>query len=234
MIFARTRREDERIAYLQKRHVPFATLGRSEAAQPFPFVDIDHTIVGRDGCGRFIALGHRRIALLNTPAYLMYSHHRRTGYEAALSAAGLRVDAELIVEEDLTEEGGLKGTRRMLALPDPPTAILCGHDLVAMGAMRAIYEAGKVPGRDVGVIGSDDNPFGRFTDPPLTTFTAPAEAAGRRLAELVLAHLDGRPAEELQEVWSTELIIRASDGPSRRASGHRMTYPGVAAAPRAG
>lgn len=221
IIFARTRRHDERVSYLQKRGIAFATLGRSESERPFPWVDIDHTIVGRDGCGRFIALGHKRIALLNTPSYLMYSHHRRAGYEAALVAADLPLDPDLIVEEDLTEEGGLAGARRLLALADPPTAILCGHDLVAMGAIQAISQAGKLAGREIGVIGSDNNPMGTFTNPPLTTFSAPTLAAGRRLAELLLARLDGQPAETLQEVWSPELIIRSSDGPPRHSEERR-------------
>jgi LacI family transcriptional regulator len=217
LIFARTRKHDERIAYLQARGVPFVTHGRSETAKPFAYLDIDHEVVGRDGCARFIALGHERIALLNTPSYLMYSHHRQAGYEAALRAAGIKHDESLIVEEDLTEEGGVSGARRLLAQSNPPTAILCGNDLVAMGAMRAISEAGQRPGHDVGVIGSDDNPFGEHMAVPLTTFTSPRVAAGRRLAELLLMAIKRQPASELQELWKPELVLRASDGPPRSA-----------------
>lgn len=212
LIFARTRRIDPRISYLQARGVPFATHGRSETGSAAPYLDIDHQIVGNVGCARFIALGHRRIGLLNTPNELMYSHHRRQGYEDALRFASIAPDPELIVEEDLTEEGGAAGVRRLLALNQPPTAILCGHDIVAMGAMRTLHESGRVPGQDVGIIGSDDNPFGPFMSPPLTTFTAPRVAAGRRLAELLISAMDGVPAEELQEIWKPELVIRASDG----------------------
>ncbi len=211
-IFARTRRHDPRISFLQARSIPFATHGRSETGLPAPFLDIDHEIVGNVGCARFIALGHRRIALLNTPSDLMYSHHRRKGYENALKFASIKLDPELIVEEELTEEGGAAGVRRLLALEQPPSAILCGHDLVAMGAMRAINESGRIPGRDVGVIGSDDNPLGPLLSPPLTTFTAPRVAAGRRLAELIVDSMSGVPAEKLQEIWRPELVIRASDG----------------------
>lgn len=216
LIFARTRKQDERIEYLQARGVPFVTHGRSEASKPFAWLDIDHEVVGRDGCARFIALGHERIGLLNTPSYLMFSHHRQAGYEAALRTAGIERDKSLIVEEDLTEDGGISGVRRLLALSNPPTAILCGNDLVAMGAMRAIAEAGKKPGHDIGVIGSDDNPFGQHMVVPLTTFTSPRVAAGRRLAELLLGAISRRPATELQELWTPELVVRASDGPLRR------------------
>lgn len=218
LIFARTRKHDDRIEYLQSCGVPFVTHGRSETSEPFPYLDIDHTVVGRNGCGRFIGLGHTRIALLNTPSYLMYSHHRRAGYEAALKAAQMKVDKSLIVDEELTEEGGAAGARKLLSLKNPPTAILCGNDLVAMGAMRAISEAGLQPGSDVGVIGSDDNPYGKYLPVPLTTFHSPVVEVGRRLSDLLLLAIDGKPASELQELWIPELVIRASDGPSRRPS----------------
>jgi LacI family transcriptional regulator len=215
LIFARTRLKDPRIEYLQKHRVPFVTHGRSKSGAAAPFLDIDHEIVGHEGCARFIALGHRRIALLNTPSELMYSHHRLDGYRRALKAAGLPLDSTLMVEEDLTEEGGANGVRRLMAIPDPPTAILCGHDMMAMGAMRALHEHGRMPGRDVGIIGSDDNPLGPYMSPPLTTFTAPRVSAGRRMTELLIEAMDGASPESLQELWKPTLLIRASDGPPR-------------------
>lgn len=215
LLFARTRLEDPRIEYLQKHRVPFVTHGRSRSGSAAPFLDIDHEIVGYEGCARFIALGHRRIALLNTPGELMYSHHRLDGYRRALRAAGLPLDSTLVVEEDLTEEGGANGVRRLMAQPEPPTAILCGHDMMAMGAMRALQEHGRMPGRDVGIIGSDDNPLGPYMSPPLTTFTAPRVSVGRRMTELLLEAMDDAPPEGLQELWKPTLVIRASDGPPR-------------------
>ena len=212
IIFARTRAKDKRIAYLQERQVPFVMHGRSRSDKPAAFLDIDHEVVGYEGCARFVALGHRRIALRNTPIDLMFSHHRLDGYKRALNAAGLKIDSNLIVEEELTEGGGSFGVRRLMTIVDPPTAILCGNDIVAMGAMRALHEHGRAPGRDVGIIGSDDNPFGPYMSPPLTTFTAPRVAAGRRMTELLLEGMNGESAERLQEIWKPTLVVRASDG----------------------
>jgi LacI family transcriptional regulator len=215
LIFARTRLKDPRIEYLQKHRVPFVTHGRSKSGTAAPYLDIDHEVVGHEGCARFIALGHRRIALLNTQSELMYSHHRLEGYRRALNAAGLPWDPTLVVEADLTEEGGANGVRRLMATPDPPTAILCGQDVIAMGAMRALHEHGRMPGRDVGVIGTDDNPLGPYLSPPLTTFTAPRVSVGRRMTELLIEAMNGAPPETLQELWKPTLVIRASDGPPR-------------------
>ena len=222
VMFGRTRRTDPRIRYLEEQKVPFVTLGRSETGAPFPYVDIDRTVAGRNGTARFIGLGHRRIGLLNTPGYLMMSHHLRQGYQAALSAAGLPYEAGLVIEADFGESGGLNGARQLLAMKHPPTAIMCGHDLIAAGAMQAITEVGKRAGTDVAVIGCDNHPLGPYLNPPLTTFSAPALDAGRRMVELLLAHMAGRPAEDLQEVWSPEMILRSSHGgqkePVRKAA----------------
>lgn len=212
LLFGRTRRKDERIAYLLERDVPFVAFGRSETPGTFASLDIDRTVVGRDGCARFVRLGHRRIAFINAPAYLMFSKHQRDGYKAALRAAGLRFDPQLYVEEDLTEEAGARAARKLLDESDPPTGIVCGHDTVALGVMRAIGEKGKVVGRDVGVIGGDDHPMGKLVTPALTTFSAETNKAGHRMVEMLLARLNGTKADALQEVWSPSLIVRASDG----------------------
>jgi LacI family transcriptional regulator len=212
VMFGRTRRDDPRIDYLQQRNVPFVALGRSDTGKPFPFVDIDRTVAGRNGTARFVGLGHRRIGLLSTPGYLMISRHLQQGYRAALKAAKLTFDPGLMIETSMNEEGGLDGARQLLAVKNPPTAIMCGHDLIATGAIRAIAEAGRRPGTDVAVIGCDDHPLGPYLNPPLTTFSAPTLEAGRRMVELLLALLDGRSPTELQEVWSPDLILRSSHG----------------------
>jgi LacI family transcriptional regulator len=212
LLFGRTRRNDERIAYLLERDVPFVAFGRSETPGEFAYLDIDHTVVARDGTARFVRLGHRRIALVNAPAYLMFSKHQREGYRAALRAAGIPYDTRLYVEEDLTEEAGARAARKMLDANDPPTAFVCGHDSVALGVMRAVSEMGKVVGRDVGVIGGDDHPMGKLVTPALTTFSAETHKAGHRMVEMLFARMNGTPARELQEIWNPSLIIRASDG----------------------
>lgn len=216
VLFGRTRRQDARIAYLLERNVPFVAFGRSETPGDFSYLDIDHTVVGREGCARCVTLGHRRIGLVNAPDTLMFSRHQRLGYEAALRAANIAFDESLYVETDMTEEAGLAAARKMLDADDPPTAIISGHDLVAVGIYRAITERGLAVGRDVAVIGGDNHPFGTLLSPPLTTFSAETLKAGKRMSEMLLAQLEGVPALELQEVWSPDLIPRASDGPPRR------------------
>ncbi|AQH02466.1 LacI family transcriptional regulator [Burkholderia sp. KK1] len=233
LLFGRTRREDERIAYLLERDIPFVAFGRSETSDAFPFVDIDHQVVGRAGCARFIALGHRRIALVHAPEYLMFSHLERTGYTEALRSAGIRFDKSLCIEADISEEGGAEAARRLLNLADPPTAIVCGHDLIALGALRGIAETGRRPGHDVGVIGGDNHPIGRYVQPALTTFSAETHRAGKRMAQMLLQRLEGAAPQTLQEVWAPEMIIRASDGPHRTPARGKASTSARARAVRA-
>src|SRR5262249_5490626 len=150
----------------------------------------------------------------------------RRGYETALKAAGISLDPELVIEGGMTEEGGNRVARRLLALPDPPTAILCGHDFAAMGAARAVYEIGKRPGQDGGIMGGDDHPMGQFFDPPLTTFHAPIPKVGARLAEMLMSVMQGQKSETLQEVWRPELVVRASDGPNHNTLAKREKLQG--------
>jgi len=215
LLFGRTRRVDERVQYLLERDVPFAAFGRTETSQSYPYVDFDHALTARMACSRFIGLGHRRIALVHAADVFMIGHFAQQGYKAALNAAGIEFDPRLCVEASMTEEGGVHVARALFDLPEPPTAIVCGQDLIALGVMRGIGETGRTVGTDVGVMGGDNHPFGSYVQPALTTFSAETHRAGQRMAQMLLARLRGEGPEGLQEVWPQELLVRTSDGPQR-------------------
>lgn len=212
LIFARTEADDRRIALLQQQGTPFATIGRSNATEPFVSIDIDHTVVGYDAVKRLAGFGHRRIGLINTPGHLMYSRHCRQGYDQAHRDLGLTVDPDLLTEVSMGQDGGRRGVERLMAVDRPPTALICGNDVLAIGAMAALQQRGLTVGRDVAVIGCDDQPLTQFTSPALTTFSAPVRRAGEHLAQLLLRIIDGEPPDGMQEVWRPELVVRASDG----------------------
>jgi LacI family transcriptional regulator len=103
----------------------------------------------------------------------------------------------------------------LLAGLRPPSALLCATDLEAIGALRALDRRGLVAGRDVAVIGHDDLPAAQYTRPPLTTFRQPRAAVGMRLAEMLVAVMDGADPSELREIWQPKLIVRETDRPVR-------------------
>lgn len=214
-IIGQTRRRDPRVAFLQGRGFPFVCHGRTETATSYAFVDLDGEHAFRVATQRLIDLGHRRIAYIGTSSSVFsYAAHRRQGYLTALQSAGLGVDPGFLVEGEGGEDFGRSAARDLLARADPPSALLGVTDLEAVGALQAIAAAGLQAGRDVSVIGHDDLPLTRYTDPPLTTIGQSYATIGIRLVEILTELLAGGEPRALQEVWTPELVIRASDGPA--------------------
>ncbi len=214
VILPRTLWRDARVDLLMELDVPFVTHGRTIRADAHPWLDIDGRAAFQEATERLLAGGHRRIALINSSSLLAYAGYRHAGYEAALSAAGLAIDADLILEARWAVDMGASETRALLDRVKPPTALLCATDRIAIGALSALAERGLVAGSDVSVIGYDDLPFAAHTSPPLTTMRQPIAAEGRELVEMLLQRIGGAPISQLQRLWRADLIIRATDGPA--------------------
>ncbi|MBL8702802.1 MAG: substrate-binding domain-containing protein [Alphaproteobacteria bacterium] len=212
IVLARTRVKDERIAYLLDRGFPFVTHGRTDETRPYAHVDADGEAAFIAATRRLVGLGHRRIALVNAPAAYSFARHREAGWGKAMREAGLRADTTIAGEA--TEETGFALAGRLLDARDPPTALLCATDRLAVGALRAVTSRGLRPGRDVSLIGYDDLPIATYTDPPLTTIAQPIRAMAVRLIEMLLARIGGAPAAGMAEIWPASIVARASDGPA--------------------
>lgn len=161
-----------------------------------------------------IELGHRRIAIIGGPEHLWSSRARLAGYRAALEAAGLPAAGELIRRDDFCTEGGRRQARELLALPQPPTAIVAGNDPQAFGVLQALGERGlRAPG-DLSVVGFDDVPVASWATPALTTIRQPLAA----MAATAFRMLYTRPgAGEPHHIeLATTLVIRDSTGPPPR------------------
>lgn len=210
-ILARTRRKDERVAYLEARGVPFICHGRTETKQPYAFVDGDGEAGFRALTSRLIGLGHRRIGHLSAPSYLTFATLRAAGWRRAMTEAGLdEIALQLFAEDEPTEEGGHRLAAGMLAAAEPPTALVCATDRMALGAMQAVVEAGLVIGRDIAVTGHDNIPAASYARPGLTTMELPPAQVGTRLAEMVLARLGGADARDLTTIFDLRQIPRGS------------------------
>lgn len=210
MVVARTRKEDERISYLVQEGFPMAAFGRTALTEDFPFIDVD----GEEGVGQAMAhllgSGHRRIGFISPPVYLMFTEHRLAGYRQALERNGLGFDASLVVEGNLSQAGGYEMMGRLLDLDDPPSAVVCGNDLMALGAIHAIQERGLAVGRDVAVVGFDDIPLAEHCHPPLTTVHQPIYEIGKMVSEMVIRIIEGGELPERQIILRPQLVIRGS------------------------
>lgn len=206
---------DARIALLQALDLPFIVHGRSEAKKPFAYLDIDNFGAIETATRHLADLGHRRIAIINGHTASTYARDRDEGYRATLNAAGLPLDQTLVGHGEFTDETGFRLMQTFLALPSPPTAVIAGSMMSALGAMRAARVAGLSVGEDVSFIAHDDvfpylSPDNLV--PAVTTTQSPIRAAGERIGDMALRLLQGEAPETLQEVWPVEFIVRASTG----------------------
>ena len=157
-----------------------------------------------------ISLGHERIAHIHA-APAAGGPERRAAFIEAMVDRGL---APILVEGDFTEEAGATGAEQLLSLREPPTAILAGNDLAAVGVLSRLTELGvSVPG-DVSVVGYDDTLLASISATSLTTVHQPRQLLGRRALELLVERMDGRqdPCHELIE---PRLVVRTSTGEAR-------------------
>ncbi len=218
MLLARTRRDDPRIGYLLDRGAAFVAHGRCDDPRPHAFLDIDGAAACRMATERLIAFGHCRIGLINAAPHYMFAHHREQGWRAALGAAGLPPGP--LRHAEPSEEAGFTLMRALLAEREPPSAVLCATDRLAVGALHAASQAGLRVGHDISLIGYDDLPMASCTEPKLTTIEQPVARAGARMVEMLLALLGGAAPATQQDIWTARLIPRGSDGPAPTHAGY--------------
>jgi LacI family transcriptional regulator len=157
--------------------------------------------------GQLVDRGHRRIAFIgDTPTMLYTRQERFRGYKAALDAAGLRPDPALIAHAHLDADSAAI-TSRLLAQPDPPTAIFAANNLVCMGVVTALSRAHRW---DVALIGFDDFALADAFDPGITVVAQDTAHLGATAADLALARLHGDRSRARTVTLPTQLIRRGS------------------------
>ncbi|AWB94771.1 LacI family transcriptional regulator [Agromyces badenianii] len=174
---------------------------------PFRTVRLDHTTGGEALAHALVGAGYRRFAAITGAAHLRTPGDRLTGFVAGLAASGLAIDPDRIVRTGITRDGGYDGMRTLIERELGDTEVVFAvNDVMAVGAMSAIRDAGLVPGRDVAVAGFDDIPTARDVTPPLTTVRIPLEEVGRRALRLAL----GEAIETDELPVPIEVVLRES------------------------
>ncbi len=218
VIVARVWKDDPRIAFLREVQHPFVAFGRSNDGN-YPHIDVDGLSGMLQLMRHLVERGHRRIALILSPANLVFTAVRYQGYVQGLAEAGLPLRQDYLVEADLSQEGGCAAAQHLLALPDPPTAIVACNDTMAIGALEAARARGLKVGRDIAVAGFDDIPLAAYTDPPLTTVRQPIYEIGRRALDMLIRVIRREPLQEPHVLITPELIVRQSTGGASPAGG---------------
>jgi DNA-binding LacI/PurR family transcriptional regulator len=159
-----------------------------------------------------IQLGHRRIALIRGPEGWDAASNRLAGYQEELAASGLPYDSALVAGGDWQAQSGYHGAQQLLAAAERPTAIFAANDLMALGAIYAIQEAGLRVPEDMAIVGYDDRDFAGFVRPALTTVEMPCEKMGQVAAESLLRLINREVMALEPALVRGELVIRQSCG----------------------
>jgi DNA-binding LacI/PurR family transcriptional regulator len=202
----------ELVELLQHARIPSVILEHELPGQHC--ITIDDLEGGRLGTRHLLSLGHRRIGLIRRTPSTASSSQRFTGYRQALEEAGVGFNPALVIESGPGQEAGSRSMQRLLALPQPPTAVFTHNDVLALGAMHAIRSAGLQIPDDISVVGYDDTAPTAYLGPPLTTVRFPKEEMGRRAGEMILRlaqHQDELPPRTL--TLPVKLLVRGSTAP---------------------
>ena len=201
---------------LSEMMVPIVLLNNLHPGEFVHSVMIRNQEGSRAAASHLIGLGHRRIAYLGDQTGYQSDAERYAGYREALTAAGIGLTPELVVQGDGKPEGGLRAMDQLLALPCPPTAVCCYNDMTALGAMRAICLRGLRVPEDISVVGFDDLFFASYPQPPLTTVRQPMRRMGKLAMESLFKLMSGDESEIRIKV-EAELIVRESTARVRTA-----------------
>jgi len=193
---------------------PVVLVNRATDDNSLPSVVADDQDGMHQAVEHLVALGHRRIAHLCGSLELSTGVERLKGFVDAMTAHGLEADAELTpVADAYTEVEGARVTRELLAARRDVTAIVAGNDLLALGCIDALREAGLDCPRDVSVAGFNDMDWVDRLSPPLTTVHVPHHRLGAEAAGLLLERLAGDDAAPRHVVLPCHLVVRGSTAP---------------------
>jgi LacI family transcriptional regulator, galactose operon repressor len=191
--------------------------------RPASHLDADSVISDNQGGAlhgvqHLLGHGHRRIGFLGDLLSISTAEARLRGYAQAVEAAGIGVDEELVRTELRDPEAAARAVQEMLALREPPTAFFTGQNLLTIGGVRALREAGRE--REIALLGFDDISLADMLDPAITVVAQNPQAMGRAAADQLFRRLDGDTAPAVHQIIPVTLITRGSGEirPRRTAS----------------
>jgi len=229
LVLANTHHGDVRPGWLIDQGARFVAFGRpwGVARPEHSWVDVDGASGTAQAVYHLADLGHTRVGFLGLPEGSGVGDDRFRGWQSALEALGLPATGLVARAED----GMISGhalAEQLMASADPPTALVCVSDAMAVGALRAIEDHGLTAGRDLSVIGFDDSPVASVLRPRLSSVRQPIEDVAHKLVEVLLAELSGaqrRPSQQLLTPW---LVARESSRePRTTALRHSGTEGGA-------
>jgi LacI family transcriptional regulator len=213
LVLVGAQRPPECWALLEGAGVPVVLTWCGDAR--FDGVLVDNRAAGRRAAEHLLALGHRRLGVVcGAIRFNDRQRGRLEGVREALAAHGLALPDWRVSEQDFTLAGGRSGCAALLSLAEPPTAIVCGIDQLAVGCLVEAQARGLAVPADLSIAGIDNLEMAAHLSPALTTVHIPTQRIGTLAAERVLARLAGETGPRRVEL-PTELVVRQSTGAPR-------------------
>jgi LacI family transcriptional regulator len=208
--------DGDQLVALSRTGFPFVVVDpRTPPPPDVAAVSAAHFSGARALAAHLVELGHRRIGVIAGPEEWLASDARAAGHHAVLAAVGVLPEPRRVRHVEPTADAGLRAGGELLDDPEPPTAIVCFNDKLAVGALWAARERGLRVPEDVSIAGFDDIDLSRATTPTLTTVRQPLAEMGRIAVTQLMRVLDGHRPEALHLELSTSLVVRDSTGPCR-------------------
>jgi len=198
---------------IETHQLPYVLTWALDASGRHPCVGFDNRAAAIDITRHLLELGHREFAMISgITEGNERAHERLEGVREALAARGIVLRPEWVVEKPYTLSAGREGLREVMQATPRPTAVVCGNDVLAIGALAACHSQGLAVPREVSVTGFDDLEMAAVVTPALTTVHFPTSELGTYAAQYLLARFAGRAVETLTEL-PVELVVRGSTAP---------------------
>ena len=202
------------INLLEAQGISFARIG-SLTDGPGIRLIMDDTRAARIATEHLLELGHRRIGFIAGPDEYELSAWRVDGWRGAMDAAGLATDG-LLVQGDFSHASGGVAASKLLALPEPPTAIIASNDQMTLATLELARERGLTVPDDLSLISFDDTPIIRLAHPPLTAIVQPIAEVTAQAVNLIIADLTNGATIPTPVRVPASMILRYSTSPGRR------------------
>lgn len=205
----------DELLHLQEIGYPFVVVDpRETPPDGIPCVSAMHAAGAKAATEHLLELGHRRIGAVGGSPGWYANDERAIGFRAALAAARLLPDPDLILYGDWSIPTGERAAEELLSRPDPPTAIFAFNDNAAIGLLNVARRRGLRVPEDISVVGFDDTFQATIVTPQLTTVRQPLAELGRLGVSLLMRLIEGQRLDAMRIELATTLVVRDSTGPA--------------------
>lgn len=201
---------DEKLLEETASQYPLVLCAGSTQCEHVSYTCINNEKAIYDGMNYLLSLGHKKIACINHKFSQVYEHERKIGYEKALKEANIPIRSEYMISDCVDYEDGYKVAKKLLDLPDPPTAIFAFSDNIASGCIKYMNEVGIKVGSQVDVMGFDNIVMGEVLTPTLSTINQPLEEMGMVAFDMLYDRIKNIETTRKAIIMDHKLVIRES------------------------